>query len=127
MKVSLRKPVMKYGRKLLHQVHKGIGRASLVGDAPFFSPAQFPWAQELEKNWRVIREELDQVLERSHEVWNDPDGVRVVLFLDVLRPLSFPMSVINRTVIKAIAASPLITDAKKNHEAWEQRMEELWR
>ncbi|MEO6871212.1 MAG: aspartyl/asparaginyl beta-hydroxylase domain-containing protein, partial [Chthoniobacterales bacterium] len=63
----------------------------------------------------------------NHEVWNDTDGVRVVLFLDVLRPLSFPMSAINRTVIKAIAASPLITDAKKNHEAWEQRMETLWR
>jgi hypothetical protein len=37
------------------------------------------------------------------------------------------MSVVNRGVIKAIAASPSITDAKKNHEAWEQRMTQLWK
>ncbi len=245
MKVQLRKPILKYGRNLLRQVHKGIGRASLVGDAPFFSSAQFPWATELENNWLVIREELDRVLlhredlpnfqdispdqkhlskgdqwktffslptgsmlqqtprgarapspcsrrsrarrrrfsrsfqrgmhipahrgpykgvvrchlglivpepkencrirvadtiahwEESktmffddtyeHEVWNEIDGVRVVLFMDVLRPLSFPMSAIDRFVIKAIAASPFITDAKRNHEAWEQRMADIWR
>lgn len=55
----------------------------------------------------------------NHEVWNDTDGVRLVLFLDGLRPLSFPMSAINRTVIKAIAASPLITDAKKKSRGLE--------
>ena len=63
----------------------------------------------------------------EHEVLNETDGVRVVLFMDVLRPLRFPMSAINRLVIKAIAASPFVTDAKKNHEAWEQRMTALWR
>ncbi len=245
MKAQFRKSLMKYGRKLLQQVQKGIARASLVGDQPFFSAEQFPWAKELEKNWHVIREELDVVMTHradlpnfqdispdqkhlakedkwktffffaygletpgnaarcprtaallkavpgaktaffsilaphmhipahcgpykgvvryhlglivpkpeaqcrirvaetiahweegrsmffddtyEHEVWNDTDGVRVVLFMDVLRPLRFPMSVINRLIIRAIAASPFITDAKKNHEAWEQRMTELWR
>lgn len=236
---------MRQGRRILRQVQKGIGHASLVGDQPFFSPEQFPWARRLEENWRVIREELDAVMARradlpnfqdispdqkhlakedkwktffffayglespancarcprtaallrgvpgaktaffsilapgmhipahcgpykgvvryhlglivpepkeqcrirvadqiahweegkslffddtyEHEVWNDTDGVRVVLFMDVLRPLSFPMSAVNRGIIRAIAASPLITDAKKNHEAWEQRMTEIWR
>lgn len=245
MKAELRKPIMKYGRKLLQQMQKGIGRASLVGDQPFFSPAHFPWAEELEANWHVIREELDAVLTRhedlpnfqdispdqkhlaqqnnwktffffaygldipsngarcpktikllrsvpgaktaffsilapgthipahcgpykgviryhlglivpkpetacrirventishweegkslffddtyEHEVWNDTDGRRVVLFMDVLRPLRFPMSLVNQLILKAIAASPFIRDAKKNHEDWEKRMSEIWR
>src|SRR5215211_8767020 len=245
MKTQFRKPLMKYGRKLLRQVQKQMTRSSLVGDQPFFSPAQFPWAKELEANWQVIREELEEVLRYrddlpnfqdispdqkhlakenqwktffffayglkvpanaarcprtaallqavpgartaffsilsphmhipahrgpykgvvryhlglivpkpeeqcrirvaetiahweegksmffddtyEHEVWNNTDGVRVVLFMDVLRPLRFPMAGVNRFIIKAIAASPFITDAKKNHEAWEQRMTELWR
>ena len=32
----------------------------------------------------------------NHEVWNDTDETRVVLFVDVLRPLPFPESQINR-------------------------------
>jgi beta-hydroxylase len=63
----------------------------------------------------------------EHEVWNDTDGQRVVLFMDVMRPLRFPMSMLNELIIKAIAASPFIRDAKKNHEAWEQQMAALWR
>jgi hypothetical protein len=30
-------------------------------------------------------------------------------------------------VITAIAASPFIRDAKKNHEAWERRMSQIWK
>ncbi len=245
MKDQLRKPLMKYGRKVLQQVQKRIGASSLIGDHPFFPRERFNWARELEENWSVIRAELDEVLKRrenlpnfqdispdqkhlakedkwktffffaygldspanaarcprtsgllkavpgaqtaffsilsprmhipahcgpykgvirchlglivpkpeeacrirvadtiahweegkcmffddtyEHEVWNETDGVRVVLFMDVLRPLSFPMSAINRFIIKAIAASPFITDARKNHEAWEQRMTDIWR
>lgn len=242
---QLRKLSMKYGRKLLGQIQQGIGRASLVGDQPFFAREHFPWAAELEKNWHVIREELDEILTHredlpnfqdispdqkhlakednwktffffayglrapgncaraprtmklleavpggktaffsilsphmhipahcgpykgviryhlglmvpepkeqcrirvaetvahweegrsmffddtfEHEVWNDTDGQRVVLFMDVMRPLRWPMSLINAGVIKAIAASPFIRDAKKNHEAWEQKMNDIWR
>ena len=57
----------------------------------------------------------------EHEVWNDTDGVRVVLFLDVVRPLRFPMNVVNAIVIKAIAWSPFVQDAKRRHLAWEAR------
>ncbi|MBA3272912.1 MAG: aspartyl/asparaginyl beta-hydroxylase domain-containing protein [Chthoniobacterales bacterium] len=245
MKDQLRQPLMKYGRMLLQQVQKAIGRASAIGDQAFFPPEQFPWARHIEENWTTIREELDVVLTRredlpnfqdispdqkhlakgdnwktffffaygleapgncarcprtmellktipgaktaffsilsprmhiphhcgpykgviryhlglvvpepkeqcrirvadeiahweegksmffddtfDHEVWNDTDGMRVVLFMDVLRPLRFPMSAINELIIKIIAASPFIRDAKQNHEAWEQKMAQLWR
>lgn len=59
----------------------------------------------------------------EHFAWNDTDDIRVVLFMDVIRPLRFPVSLLNRLVIKAIAFSPFIQDAKARHRAWEERFE----
>lgn len=59
----------------------------------------------------------------DHEVWNDTDGERVVLFLDVERPLDPPMNVINRAIITLIGWSPLVQNAKANQETWEDRLE----
>lgn len=57
----------------------------------------------------------------NHEVWNDTDETRVVLFVDVLRPLPSPWSLINRGIIKAISYSPFVLDAKRNQNDWERR------
>jgi beta-hydroxylase len=57
----------------------------------------------------------------NHEVWNDTDETRVVLFVDVMRPLPFPESAINEGIVKAIGYSPFVLDAKRNQEAWEAR------
>lgn len=57
----------------------------------------------------------------NHEVWNDTDETRVVLFVDVLRPLPFPESLLNRAIVKAIGYSPFVLDAKRNQQAWERR------
>jgi aspartyl/asparaginyl beta-hydroxylase (cupin superfamily) len=57
----------------------------------------------------------------NHEAWNDTDETRVVLFVDVLRPLPSPESTINRLIVKAISLSPFVLDAKRNQEAWERR------
>ena len=57
----------------------------------------------------------------NHEVWNDTEETRVVLFVDVLRPLPIPGSQINRAIVKAIGYSPFVLDAKRNQEAWERR------
>ena len=46
-----------------------------------------------------------------HEAWNETDGVRVVLFLDIIRPMGFPLSLINSLFIKIISISPYIQDA----------------
>jgi beta-hydroxylase len=61
----------------------------------------------------------------EHEAWNETDGVRVVLFVDFVRPLRFPASLVNRLVLAAIAFSPFIGDAKRRHNDWEQRFEAL--
>jgi beta-hydroxylase len=59
----------------------------------------------------------------EHFAWNDTDGVRVVLFMDVLRPLRTPGDQINRALIKAIAWSPYVRDGKARHLDWERRFE----
>jgi beta-hydroxylase len=60
----------------------------------------------------------------NHEVWNDTDETRVVLFVDVLRPLPFPWAQVNRAIVKAIGYSPFVLDAKRNQQAWERRYRE---
>jgi aspartyl/asparaginyl beta-hydroxylase (cupin superfamily) len=61
----------------------------------------------------------------NHEAWNDTDGVRVVLFVDFVRPLRQPAAAFNAIVLKAIAWSPFVRDAKRRQDAWEQRFERL--
>lgn len=46
-----------------------------------------------------------------HEVWNDSDFWRVVLFVDFLRPLPFPLSLLNRAMVWRISRTPFIMDA----------------
>ncbi len=56
----------------------------------------------------------------THQVWNDTDGTRVVLFLDIVRPLRFPANVFNKLLLKIIAWSPVIRDAEANYKRWEK-------
>ena len=57
-----------------------------------------------------------------HEVWNDTNGIRVVLFLDVIRPLRFPMSTLNNLVLHLVRRSGYVQDAKRNQEHWQRRL-----
>ncbi len=61
---------------------------------------------------------FDDALE--HEVHNDTDGERVVLFIDFLRPCAWPISWLNRLLVFAAGYSPLVRDARRNHERWEK-------
>jgi beta-hydroxylase len=58
-----------------------------------------------------------------HEAWNHTEEMRVVLFVDFIRPLRFPASLLNRVVIGAIKASPFVKDAVANYQAWEERLD----
>jgi len=45
-----------------------------------------------------------------HEVWNECDSYRVVLFVDFLRPVFFPASLLNRMIIWMIARTSSIKE-----------------
>jgi ornithine lipid ester-linked acyl 2-hydroxylase len=55
----------------------------------------------------------------EHEVWNETDEVRVVLFIDVVRPLRFPASALNRTLIAAARHSPVVRRARRRQMEWD--------
>jgi ornithine lipid ester-linked acyl 2-hydroxylase len=57
----------------------------------------------------------------QHEVWNDSDEDRVVLLVDVLRPLPTSIHLLNRALVAAVAASPYVTVGAANEHAWEER------
>ena len=59
----------------------------------------------------------------EHFAWNDTDGLRVVLFMDVERPLRRPAALLNRGLIRAVALSPFVGDAKRRERAWERGFE----
>jgi beta-hydroxylase len=58
-----------------------------------------------------------------HQVWNDTAGTRVVLFLDIVRPLRFPVNLLNAFILRLIAWSPFIKDAETNYKRWEQEFD----
>jgi aspartyl/asparaginyl beta-hydroxylase (cupin superfamily) len=58
----------------------------------------------------------------EHEVWNDSDEIRVVLFVDVIRKLPWYLAAPNRAFIGAIRRSPFIKRAVANNEAWQETL-----
>ncbi len=63
----------------------------------------------------------------EHSAWNDSDQTRVVMWLDVIRPLRRPAASVNRALLQGISTSPFLRDARRRHEAWEKRFEHLAR
>ena len=60
-----------------------------------------------------------------HEAWNPTDEIRVVLFVDVVRPMRFPFSLLNRAMIALIGVSPYVQSAKRQTLEWEARLEAI--
>jgi|ERR1051326_2287016 beta-hydroxylase len=50
----------------------------------------------------------------EHEAWNESDEIRVVLFVDFLRALPFPLSTLNRTMVRLIGSSPFVQNILEN-------------
>ena len=89
--------------------------------------------QEREKCWIRVDEEIchweegkclvfDDTYE--HEVLNDTDEWRVVLFLDFDRPMDFLGTWFNRGVLGLIRSSHYFKDPMRNITNWNQRLKE---
>ena len=55
-----------------------------------------------------------------HEVWNETEGVRVVLLIDVHRPLPPRLNALNNTILRFARHMPFVTEPIKAHRAWEK-------
>lgn len=59
----------------------------------------------------------------EHEIWNNTDEERVVLLLDVDRPMRLPGRLLNKALVSGMRWTAYFQDARKNLVAWDQRFE----
>lgn len=57
----------------------------------------------------------------EHEAWNETDRPRVVLFVDFAKPLRFPVSCLNRLLLRLAALTPYLREGHDNLRRWERR------
>ena len=55
----------------------------------------------------------------NHEVWNDTDGYRVVLFVDFARPLYQPFHWLNELLLHFGALAPFLREAGEKQKHWQ--------
>jgi len=56
----------------------------------------------------------------EHEVRNDTDDERVVLFLDFDRPMDLPGRIVDGALVRLMRATAYVRDPLRNLEAWRQ-------
>jgi beta-hydroxylase len=61
----------------------------------------------------------------EHDVENNTSGIRVVLFMDIVRPCRFWGRLANHLVIRGAALTPFVRDSMGRHKAWERRFAAL--
>ena len=61
----------------------------------------------------------------THEVWNETDGERAILFLDVKRPMRQPMAAINDAVLHLLRYAPVVQNARENQKQWSERLKQV--
>jgi beta-hydroxylase len=57
----------------------------------------------------------------DHEAWNQSGKLRVVLFVDFIKPLRFPANLINWILLNLAVFTPFIRESGDNVRAWEKR------
>jgi beta-hydroxylase len=55
-----------------------------------------------------------------HEVWNETDGVRAILLIDVHRPLKPPQGAVNRALLKVARRAPFVAESAAAYRKWER-------
>ena len=57
----------------------------------------------------------------EHEVWNDTEGFRVVLFVDFVRPIKVSIQhILNKFMVFAATYIPALQEASQNQKNWEK-------
>jgi beta-hydroxylase len=65
---TLRRWVIKGGKRLLRSIGDFQGNHSLVGTGPILDSSEFPWVSGFESQWRSIRDELDRLMRHPEEI-----------------------------------------------------------
>ena len=57
----------------------------------------------------------------EHEAWNHTDKMRVVLFVDFVKPLRFPANFVNWLLLNVAVFTPFIREGLDAHKEWEKK------
>ncbi|MCP2259247.1 beta-hydroxylase [Streptoalloteichus tenebrarius] len=57
----------------------------------------------------------------EHEAWNHSQEIRVVLFVDFVKPLRFPANIVNRLLLSLAVFTPFVREGAENLQEWERR------
>jgi aspartyl/asparaginyl beta-hydroxylase (cupin superfamily) len=57
----------------------------------------------------------------EHEAWNNTPHVRVVLFVDFIKPLRFPANLLNWILLNLAVFTPFVRESSLKQRKWEQR------
>jgi len=63
----------------------------------------------------------------NHEVRNETDEERAILFLDVKRPMHQPMAGLNDLLLNLLQYTPAVQNARENQKQWSERLEKAER
>ncbi len=55
----------------------------------------------------------------EHSAWNESDRPRVVLFVDFIKPLTFPANILNRALLRLALLMPQLRESEVNLRRWE--------
>lgn len=61
----------------------------------------------------------------EHEAWNRTDGVRVILFVDIVRTMRFPANMLNAVFTSMMALGVVGIGSAGKYLRWEKRFEDL--
>ena len=67
------RPSVAIGLWIIKRVERLLMSFSKFNDQPFLDTSNFTWVESLEKNWQVIRAELDQIMEHPERIPNFQD------------------------------------------------------
>jgi beta-hydroxylase len=62
----------------------------------------------------------------QHEAWNDGDEIRVVLFVDFMRPLATPAAQLNRAFLRFARMTDFIQAGMRRQQKWNAAFAELY-
>jgi aspartyl/asparaginyl beta-hydroxylase (cupin superfamily) len=65
---EIRRRAVDVGAMFIRRLEGFIAWGSEVGNSPFFDESLFPWSRPFEKNWQLIRKELDDVMQNPEEL-----------------------------------------------------------
>jgi len=60
----------------------------------------------------------------NHEVWNETNGERAILFLDVKRPMRQPAAALNDLLLGLLRYTPVVQNARENQKQWSKQLEQ---